>query len=245
MRDERFMKIAILGGTGHIGKGFALRWGSLHDIIIGSRNAERASSAAKEYRCMLEDLGKKGSFEGVDNKTATQMADVVLLAIKYRHVSSVVESITPVLKDQIVVSVVVPMEKDSCYIIPDAKHMEVDVRDSAYNAEYFCYTQPAGGSAAEEIAQLLPQHIQLVSGFHNVPAKHLEDLSLALDYDIAVCGNDMASKEVICKLTDDIPNLRPLDAGPLKASSMIESLTPLLINIAARNKMDDVGVKFI
>jgi predicted dinucleotide-binding enzyme len=36
-----------------------------------------------------------------------------------------------------------------------------------------------------------------------------------------------------------------LDAGPLQASSMIESLTPLLINIAARNNMDDVGVKFI
>ncbi|RSD33227.1 MAG: NADPH-dependent reductase [Methanohalophilus sp.] len=156
-----------------------------------------------------------------------------------------VQAYAPVLHDQIVVSVVVPMEKDSCCIVPDAKHMEVDVKDSAYNAEYFCYTQPAGGSAAEEIAKILPQNIRLVSGFHNVPAKHLEDLSLALDYDIAICGNDMASKEVVCKLTEDIPNLRPLDAGPLQASSMIESLTPLLINIAARNNMDDVGVKFI
>jgi hypothetical protein len=50
---------------------------------------------------------------------------------------------------------------------------------------------------------------------------------------------------VVFGLVRDIPSLRPRDAGPLEASSMIEPLTPLLINIAARNRMKDVGVKFI
>ena len=36
------MKVGIIGGTGGMGKGFALRWAQNHDIIIGSRDATRA-----------------------------------------------------------------------------------------------------------------------------------------------------------------------------------------------------------
>jgi len=43
------MKIGIIGGTGGMGKGFALRWCKKHEIIIGSRDAERAITAANEY----------------------------------------------------------------------------------------------------------------------------------------------------------------------------------------------------
>ena len=43
------MKIGIIGGTGGMGKGFAFRWCKNHDVIIGSRDAERAASTAAEY----------------------------------------------------------------------------------------------------------------------------------------------------------------------------------------------------
>ena len=43
------MKIGIIGGTGGMGKGFALRWCKKHEVIIGSRDAERASTSANEY----------------------------------------------------------------------------------------------------------------------------------------------------------------------------------------------------
>lgn len=241
------MKIALVGGTGHIGKGFALRWGSIHEVIIGSRDEEKARQAAEEYSGVLKSFGNEAHITGADNRTAVVNADVVVLAIKYGHIKSIAETICPVLKDQIVVSVVVPMEKNRCYIIPDTetKHIVIDVKESAYAAEYYCYTQPPGGSAAEEIAELLPEGTRLVSGFHNVPGNKLENIDLELDYDIAICGNDMYSKSVICELVKDIPSMRARDAGPLEASSMIEPLTPLLINIAARNNMKDVGVKFI
>jgi NAD(P)-dependent dehydrogenase (short-subunit alcohol dehydrogenase family) len=36
------MKIALVGGTGDIGTGFALRWAAHHEIVIGSRRAEKA-----------------------------------------------------------------------------------------------------------------------------------------------------------------------------------------------------------
>jgi len=43
------MKIGIIGGTGGMGKGFAIRWCKKHEILIGSRDAERAATAANEY----------------------------------------------------------------------------------------------------------------------------------------------------------------------------------------------------
>jgi len=36
------MKIAILGGTGSIGEGFALRWAGKHEIMVCSREADKA-----------------------------------------------------------------------------------------------------------------------------------------------------------------------------------------------------------
>ena len=36
------MKVGIIGGTGGMGKGFAIRWCKDHNVVIGSRDAERA-----------------------------------------------------------------------------------------------------------------------------------------------------------------------------------------------------------
>ena len=38
------MIIGIIGGTGGMGKGFALRFCKQHQVIIGSRDAERANN---------------------------------------------------------------------------------------------------------------------------------------------------------------------------------------------------------
>ena len=35
------MNVGIIGGTGGMGKGFAIRWCKDHNVVIGSRNAER------------------------------------------------------------------------------------------------------------------------------------------------------------------------------------------------------------
>ena len=47
--DLNRMKIGIVGGTGGMGEGFALRWCLKHDIFIGSRDATKANEAAKQY----------------------------------------------------------------------------------------------------------------------------------------------------------------------------------------------------
>ncbi|HJH28717.1 MAG TPA: NADPH-dependent F420 reductase [Methanosarcinaceae archaeon] len=239
------MKIAILGGTGNIGKGFALRWSYKHEVTIGSRDDEKAKASAAEYNEILKKYGSNDIIEGTDNKTAATNADVVFLAIRYENIPSVIDLITPILDKQIIVSVVVPIARDRCYIHPDSSTLKIDVSDEDYNANYFCYTTPKAGSAAQEIAMLLPQGTELVSAFHNVPAHTLAELDAELDYDIGVCGNSTHSKKIIFDLTRDIPYLRPLDVGPLETSGMVEALTPLVINIASRNKLKDLGIKFV
>ena len=47
------MKVGIIGGTGGMGKGFALRWSKNNDVIVGSRDAARAATSAEEYTCLL------------------------------------------------------------------------------------------------------------------------------------------------------------------------------------------------
>ena len=69
------MKIAILGGTGSFGKALAVRLVALgeDEIVIGSRDAERAQATAAE-------LG--GGAEGATNEDAVRGVDLAVLAVK-------------------------------------------------------------------------------------------------------------------------------------------------------------------
>ncbi len=218
------MKIAILGGTGSIGEGFALRWAEKHEILICSREAERAISAAGEY---TEALLNKGliccGIAGCTNEVGIKDVDVIVLSVPYQGVIQLLETLSPYFKDQIVISLVVPMKKN----------------------KWFEYTPPKQGSAALEIQDVLPKSVKVVSAYHNVSAKKLANLDMTLYYDVVVCGDNEEAKKVVMELTKEIKNLRPLDGGGLDSSYMIESLTPFLINLAMRNKLSDLGVKFI
>lgn len=217
------MKIAILGGTGSIGEGFALRWAGEHDITVCSREADKAVKAADEYRDLLIDKGLSCSgIGGCTNEMGISDADIVVLSVPYNGVITLLKSLLPHFNDQIVISLVVPMKKN----------------------EWFEYTPPKQGSAALEIQEVLPRTVKVVSAYHNVSAKKLAKIELRLDYDVVVCGDDEKAKQKVMKLTREIKSLRPLDGGGLESSYMIESLTPFLINLAIRNNLSDLGVKF-
>ena len=218
------MKIAILGGTGSIGGGLALRWALKHDIIIGSRKYKTAELTADEYRKVLEESsGKSCSIYGCLNIDAVKEADVIVLSVPYEHAKSTIETIKPNLEQQIFISIVVPMER----------------------ADYFRYMAPAAGSAAMEIKGMLPEEVKLVSAFHNVAAEKLYNTDDELDMDVFICGDDNEANSVVSKLVMDIQTLRPLIAGPLEVSSMVESITPLLVNLAIYNKTKHLGIKCV
>ena len=70
------MRVAILGGTGSFGRALAARLVAVgeDDVIIGSRDAERARETARE-------LGG-ARVEGATNDDAVRGADLVVLAVK-------------------------------------------------------------------------------------------------------------------------------------------------------------------
>ncbi|VVB88903.1 F420-dependent NADP reductase [uncultured archaeon] len=218
------MKIAILGGTGSIGEGFAMRWAGQHDIMVCSRENDKATKAAYDYKDMLSNKGLSCcSLGGCTNDQGIREADVVVLSVPYNGVIELLENLLPYFTDQIVISLVVPMKKNNM----------------------FEYTPPKQGSAALEIQDILPKTVKVVSAYHNVSAKKLANPDIVLDYDVVVCGDDVRAKATVMELTREIRNLRPLDGGGLASSYMIESLTPFLINLAIRNRLSDLGVKFV
>lgn len=216
------MKIAILGGTGKIGEGLAYRWASNHEIYLGSRDAGKAKKAADGYVCELTDRGLECNITGMSNEEAVKIADVVVLSVPYGAALKVVEDLRHVLKDQIVISIVVPMKKE----------------------KWFEYTPPEDGCAALRIQHLVPG-VKVVSAYHNLSYRKLADIDLEIDADVAICSDNNEAKQCVMDLTREIRNVRPLDGGPLCESYFIESLTPFMINIAIRNGLSDLGVKFV
>jgi len=122
------MKVGIIGGTGGMGKGFALRWSQNHDVIIGSRDATRASESAVEITNMAKEaFGEiKGTISGNDNVSVAKESDVLILSIPYENIDSVCSGILSEIKDScVVVSPIVPMTKTDvgfeCVSIKDNK----------------------------------------------------------------------------------------------------------------------------
>lgn len=223
--DLNYMKIAILGGTGDIGEGFALNWAERHKIRIGSRKSEKAEEASDRYNdtLTLANQELKGEIRGFDNRTAVEGSDVIVFTVPHEHVSGVIDTVRPVLDRQIIVSPVVPMSKK----------------------EYFEYTPPAQGSAAEGIQEMLPDDLHVVAAYHTIASKRLCSLDPAFRCDVLVCGDDRQSKDLVIDLTNEVDCLRPLDAGPLAAARTIESLTPMLLNLAMLNRLKDPSIKIL
>ncbi|UEC42307.1 MAG: F420-dependent NADP reductase [Methanothrix sp.] len=208
------MKIAVLGGTGDFGVGLVMRWAGEHEIIIGSRGAERAEKAAEEIIRILRERGVDASIRGMKNADAVAESDLVVLSIPYNSAKPMVEELKGSFNDQIVVSPIVPMNRVG---------------------KRYMYTPPAEGSAALLIQKILPPSVRVVSAFHTVSSKAIRDMDNRLMGDVIIAGDDPESKRIVADLVRAIRDLRPLDGGDLKVAAQIEGLTPLLLNLAKVN----------
>ena len=223
------MKIGIIGGTGGMGKGFALRWSQNHNVIIGSRDAVRASEAAKEYTDLAnESFGKiNGTITGNDNVSVAKESDVLILSIPYENIDSVCSGILPAVKDScVVVSPIVPMVKT------DVGFEFIPIKEN----KPFSY---------QLVLKYMKNKSRLVSAFHVISEKKLVNPTMVLDYDIFVCGDDKGAIEVVNGLINEIKGLRPIYLGPGELSYLAEISTPLLLNAMIQNKIKNPGIKII
>ena len=223
------MKIGIIGGTGGMGKGFAFRWCKNHDIIIGSRDAERAASTAAEYTTkVVEAYGEiNGTITGKDNISVAKESQVLILSIPYDNIDSICSQILPEINDEcVVVSPIVPMTKT----------------DTGFECVAIKENKPF---AHQTVEKHMKDKTKLVSAFHVISEKKLINPALTLDYDIFVVGDNKESVEIVNGLVNEIEGLRPIYLGPGTLAYLVEMSTPLLLNAMIRNKMKNPGIKII
>ena len=223
------MKIGIIGGTGGMGKGFALRWSKNHEVIIGSRDAERAASSATEYTSLAKEAYGEinGKITGTDNISVAKDSQILVLSIPYQHIESICSQILPEISDNcIVISPIVPMTKT----------------DVGFECVAIKENKPFSHQTVEKH---MKDKTKLVSAFHVISEKKLINPTLSLDYDIFVAGDNKESIEIVNNLITEIEGLRPIYLGPGALAYLVEMSTPLLLNAMIRNKMKNPGIKII
>jgi 8-hydroxy-5-deazaflavin:NADPH oxidoreductase len=214
--------VAIIGGTGPEGSGLALRWARAGEtIIIGSRDAQRASQAAEKLN--TTGYGGEGvtahatTIAGVDNTAACKSADIVVLTVPFEVHAAMLKQLKPALRaGQILIDTTVPLAAS----IGGRATRTVGVWQ---------------GSAAQQAAELVPDGVSVVAAFHNLSAELLHQ-EAGVDCDVIVCSDDKNAAKRIRDLARKIPGVRALDGGKLENARIVEQITALLIGFNIRYK---------
>lgn len=208
--------VCIVGGTGALGFGLAVRLGRADvQVVIGSRDATRAAEAAERARERLAG----GAVTGLQNAEAVREAETVILSVPFRSQSETLTNLKGSLTaDQLVIDATVPLA-------------------AAVSGKATRTLGVWQGSAAQQAQEMVPDGVRVVSAFHTVSAALLTDLEHELDEDVLVCGDRREDKARVAELVNRIEGLRAVDCGPLEMARIIEQLTPLLISINVRNKV--------
>jgi NADPH-dependent F420 reductase len=214
--------VPIIGGTGALGHGLALRWANAGvPLVIGSRRQESADEAVGRIRERVPDA----CVEGAVNAEAATRGPIVILTVPFRaqseNLTNLKGSLSP---GQILVDATVPLA-------------------AAVSGKATRLLGVPQGSAGQQAQEMVPDGVTVVSALHTVSATTLADFDHQLDEDIPIAGDHRESKHRVAELIGKISGLRPINAGLLESARLIEGLTPLLISVNARHKTH-AGIKF-
>jgi 8-hydroxy-5-deazaflavin:NADPH oxidoreductase len=213
--SEEPATIPIIGGTGALGAALATRWAAAGiPIVIGSRSEERAEDAADRLREKVPGA----EVAGMVNEEAARQGPIVFLTVPFRAQSENLNNLREALEPgQLLVDCTVPLA-------------------AAVSGKATRSLGVWQGSAAEQAQEMVPEGVTVISALHTISAPVCADLDAQLDEDVLVCGDRKADKARVARLIEQIPGLRPVNAGALEMARIVEQLTPLLISINARYK---------
>ena len=210
--------IAILGGTGDLGTGLAIRWAKAgHRIIIGSRTLEKAQKAV----AALQQISPETAADAMENPGAAAAGDIVVLTVPAAHQLSTLESVRNGLAGKILIDVTVPL------VPPRVGTVQL----------------PAEGSAGKRAQDLLGSRVKVVTAFQNVAA-HLLKEDVAIDCDVLVCGDKRSARQKVIDLAASA-GMNAWHAGPIENSAAAEALTSVLIQINRRHSISHSGIKIV
>jgi 8-hydroxy-5-deazaflavin:NADPH oxidoreductase len=213
-------KIAIIGGTGKEGKGLAYRWAKAgFEILIGSRQIEKALFAAEEVRALLGTGNCK--VNGEENLVAAKEGDIVVLTVPYEFHIQMLNQIKSALIGKIIIDVTVPL------VPPKVTKVQM----------------PAAGSAAQEAKSIVDESTEVVSAFQNISYERLLS-SQDVGCDVMVCGSSKEARRTVIELVQKA-GMVGFDAGPIENSAVVEGLTSILIGINKEFGVKTAGIKII
>ncbi len=211
------MHIGILGGTGKEGAGLAQRWAiGGHQVIIGSRDAERARTKAAE----LSALAGGATITGMANLDAATAAPVVVLTLPASGLAPTLVPLKNACRGKVVISTVVPLTFGGGRL----------------------FTPPPQGSSAEEVQELLGAEARVVAAFHHIAAHELAATEHDIECDLLLCGGDAEAKKIVTELGQSM-GLRAVDVGALTNAGALEGITAVLATINRRYKLKNSGIK--
>ncbi|MGA9510434.1 MAG: NADPH-dependent F420 reductase [Candidatus Sulfotelmatobacter sp.] len=207
--------IAILGGTGPAGMGFALRWARAEErIIIGSRDGQRAQQAADKIR---KRIGNSAQISGMENSVACASANILVLTVPFEGQAALLKQLKPSIR--------------SATILIDATVALASSVGGRASRTLGVWQ----GSAAQQAAELVPKGVSVAAAFHNLSAELLNG-DQDLDCDVIVCSDDANAGQITRTLAAKLPGVRAIDGGKLENARILEQITALLIGLNIRHK---------
>ena len=210
--------IAILGGTGDLGTGLAIRWSRAgHRIVIGSRRLEKAQAAVDH----LATISPETPAVPMENPGAAAAGDIVVLTVPAEHQVSTLQTVREGLTGKILIDVTAPL------VPPRVGTVQL----------------PAEGSAGKRAQDLLGDDVMVVSAFQNIAA-HLLQEDVRIECDVLVAGNKRAARDKVIELIAEA-GLTGWHAGPIENAAAAEALTSILIQINRRHEISHSGIKIV
>jgi len=210
--------IAILGGTGDLGTGLAIRWAKVgHEIVIGSRTQQKADAAVAE----LKKISPQTKARAMENAAAAAAGEIVVLTVPFEHQLSTLESVRAGLEGKILIDVTVPL------IPPKVGTVQL----------------PPEGSAGKRAQNFLGDGVKVVTAFQNVAA-HLLQQDVKIECDVLVAGNSKEARDKVVELVEEA-GMSGWHAGPIENSAAAEALTSILIQINRRHSISHSGIKIV
>jgi len=210
--------IAILGGTGDLGTGLAIRWSKAgHKIVIGSRTLEKAQAAV----AALQEISPDTPADAMENLDAAAAGNIVVLTVPAEHQISTLDYVKDNLAGKILIDVTVPL------MPPKVGTVQL----------------PPEGSAGKRAQDFLGEEVMVVTAYQNIAA-HLLQQDVTIECDVLVCGNKKAAREKVIELSAQA-GMTAWHAGPVANSAAAEALTSILIQINRSGKVSHSGIKII
>jgi NADPH-dependent F420 reductase len=215
--------VSVIGGSGDLGFGLALRLGHAGvAVTIGSRDAERAQDTAGRLRRRVPD----GRFTGATNGDAADNAGIVVLTVPFHSQERILEEVRDrLVPGQILLDTTVPLA-------------------SATGGRPTRTLGVWQGSAGQQVAELVPRGVGVVSALHTVAASELQNLDHDVEQDVLLCGDDADHKRTVAGVLQRIAGMRCIDCGRLEMSRYTEQIAPLLIGINLRYRAKS-GVRIV